>query len=74
MPFGLQVIGRFRGDGEVLGAAHAMQRAFEVIDGLARPLPNLAKLKKPTKELKSIVTHPPKLNAKPTRGPAPGAL
>jgi Asp-tRNA(Asn)/Glu-tRNA(Gln) amidotransferase A subunit family amidase len=74
MPFGLQVIGRFRGDGEVLGAAHAMEQAFKAIDSLARPLPNLAKLRKPTKDLKSIVTHPPKLNAKPTRGPAPGAL
>ena len=74
MPFGLQVIGRFRGDGEVLGAAHAMEQAFKNIPGLARPLPNIAKLRKPTTSLKSIVTHPPKLNAKPTRGPAPGAL
>ena len=31
MPFGLQVIGRFRGDGEVLGAAHAMEQAFGTI-------------------------------------------
>jgi Asp-tRNA(Asn)/Glu-tRNA(Gln) amidotransferase A subunit family amidase len=74
MPFGLQVIGRFRGDGEVLGAAHAMEQAFKTIPGLARPLPNLKKLEKPVPALKSIVTHPPKLNAKPTRGPAPGAL
>lgn len=74
MPFGLQVIGRFRGDGEVLGAAHAMETAFKGIPGLARPLPNMAKLRKPTAALKSIVTHPPKLNAKVARGPAPGAL
>ncbi|MBV8411204.1 MAG: amidase, partial [Alphaproteobacteria bacterium] len=74
MPFGLQVIGRFRGDGEVLGAAHALEQAFARIPGLARPLPEIAKLRKPTPELKSIVTHPPKLNAKPTKGPAPGAL
>ena len=74
MPFGLQVIGRFRGDGEVLGAAHAMEQAFKHIPGLARPLPDIARLRKPTPELKSIVTHPPKLNARPTRGPAPGAL
>ena len=74
MPFGLQVIGRFRGDGEVLGAAHAMEQAFKSIPGLARPMPNLAKLRKPTPALKSIVTHPPKLNAKVSRGPAPGAL
>ena len=74
MPFGLQVIGRFRGDGEVLGAAHAMETAFKTIPGLARPLPNLAKLGKPTAALKSIVTHPPKLDAKPTKTPAPSAL
>jgi amidase len=74
MPFGLQVIGRFRGDGEVLGAAHAMEQAFNAIPELKRPLPNLRKLEKPTAALKSIVTHPPKLNAKPTKGPAPGAL
>ena len=74
MPFGLQVIGRFRGDGEVLGAAHAMEQAFSSIPGLARPLPDLKNLGKPTPALKSIVTHPPKLDARPTRGPAPGAL
>jgi amidase len=74
MPFGLQVIGRFRGDGEVLGAAHALEQAFKRIPGLARPLPDIARLRKPVPELTSIVTHPPKLNAKPTKGPAPGAL
>lgn len=74
MPFGLQVIGRFRGDGEVLGAAHAMEQAFKSNPTLARPLPNVAKLRKPTPALKSIVTHPPKLNAKVSKGPAPGAL
>lgn len=74
MPFGLQVIGRFRGDGEVLGAAHAMEQAFKTNPSLARPLPNIAKLRKPMPALKSIVTHPPKLNAKVSKGPAPGAL
>jgi Asp-tRNA(Asn)/Glu-tRNA(Gln) amidotransferase A subunit family amidase len=74
MPFGLQVIGRFRGDGEVLGAAHAMEQAFKAIPGLARPLPNLRKLAKPVPALKSIVTHPPKLDAKRSKAPAPGAL
>jgi Asp-tRNA(Asn)/Glu-tRNA(Gln) amidotransferase A subunit family amidase len=74
MPFGLQVIGRFRGDGEVLGAAHAMEQAFATDPELRRPLPNLAKLRKPTPELKSIVTHPPKLNAKASSArAAPGA-
>ena len=74
MPFGLQVIGRFRGDGEVLGAAHAMERAFAGNPELRRPLPNIAKLRKPTPALKSIVTHPPKLDAKASKAPAPGAL
>ncbi|MSP77097.1 MAG: amidase [Rhodospirillaceae bacterium] len=74
MPFGLQVVGRFRGDGEVLGAAHAMEQAFATNSELSRPRPNLARLGKPTPELKSIVTHPPKLNAKVSKGPAPGAL
>ena len=74
MPFGLQVIGRFRGDGEVLGAAHAMEQAFKSIPGMARPLPDMAKLRKPRPDLKSIVTHPPKLNAKTSNGPAPAAL
>ena len=74
MPFGLQVIGRFRGDGEVLGAAHALEQAFSSNPELRRPLPNLAKLRKPTPELKSIVTHPPKLNAKASSArAAPGA-
>jgi Asp-tRNA(Asn)/Glu-tRNA(Gln) amidotransferase A subunit family amidase len=74
MPFGLQVIGRFRGDGEVLGAAHAMEQAFAVIPELSRPRPNLDKLHKPVPALKSLVTHPPKLDARASRAPAPGAL
>lgn len=60
MPFGLQVIGPARGDAALLGAAHAMEQAFERIAVLRRPRPNLSKLTRPTPELKSIVTHPPK--------------
>lgn len=59
MPFGLQVIGRFRGDRALLGAAHAMERAFEAIGGLQRPIPDVQKLSSPAPALKSIVTHPP---------------
>ncbi len=59
MPFGLQVTGRFRGDRALLGAAHAIERAFEKIQSLKRPVPDLKKLSRPTPELKSIVTHPP---------------
>ena len=60
MPFGLQVIGPSRGDHAVLSAANAMEQAFERIAELRRPRPDLAKLDKPTPELKSIVTHPPR--------------
>jgi Asp-tRNA(Asn)/Glu-tRNA(Gln) amidotransferase A subunit family amidase len=60
MPFGLQVVGRARGDAEVLAAAHAMEQAFAALPALQRPRPDLAKLANPTPELKSIVTHPPK--------------
>jgi amidase len=59
MPFGLQVIGRFRGDGALLDAAEAMEQAFSRIPGLGRPRPDLAKLAKPSVDLKGIVTHPP---------------
>lgn len=61
MPFGLQVIGRFRGDQKLLGATHAMELAFAEIDALKRPLPDLSKLQQPVPELKSIVTHPPQV-------------
>ncbi len=59
-PFGLQVIGAYRGDRELLSAAHAMEQAFASIADLKRPRPDLKKLHKPTPALKSIVTHPPK--------------
>ena len=59
MPFGLQVVGRFHGDEEVLGAAHALEQAFAAIPDLRRPRPDIARLSKPVPELKSIVTHPP---------------
>jgi Asp-tRNA(Asn)/Glu-tRNA(Gln) amidotransferase A subunit family amidase len=59
MPFGLQVIGRFRGDAALLNAAHAMEQAFTAIPELRRPLPDLQKLSMPAPALKSIVTHPP---------------
>jgi Asp-tRNA(Asn)/Glu-tRNA(Gln) amidotransferase A subunit family amidase len=61
MPFGLQAVGRFRGDRELLGISHALEQAFNAIPALKRPRPDLGKLTKPTPELKSIVTHPPVL-------------
>lgn len=59
MPFGLQVVGAFRADRQLLGAAHAMEQAFNSIAALRRPLPDTSKLLQATPELKSIVTHPP---------------
>jgi Asp-tRNA(Asn)/Glu-tRNA(Gln) amidotransferase A subunit family amidase len=60
MPFGLQVVGPFRQDGALLGAAHALEQAFGNIPSAQRPVPDLGKLSTPTPALKSIVTHPPK--------------
>lgn len=63
MPFGLQVTGRFRGDHALLAAAQALEHAFARIDGLGRPLPDLAALRPAQPALKSIVTAPPVLGA-----------
>jgi amidase len=59
MPFGLQVIGRFRGDRDVLGAGAALEAAFAGIPALQRPRPDLNRLRQPVPALTSIVTHPP---------------
>ena len=69
MPFGLQVVGGFRADAQVLGASHAMEQAFAAIPELRRPRPDLAKLRTLVVEpaLRSIVTAPPELEGS---GPA----
>jgi Asp-tRNA(Asn)/Glu-tRNA(Gln) amidotransferase A subunit family amidase len=59
MPFGLQVIGRLRGDAALLSAAQALEQAFDALPALRRPRPDLDALRTPRPELKSIVTHPP---------------
>ncbi len=59
MPFGLQVIGRFRGDRELLAAALGMEQAFASLPELQRPRPDVAALARPVPELKALVTHPP---------------
>jgi Asp-tRNA(Asn)/Glu-tRNA(Gln) amidotransferase A subunit family amidase len=59
MPFGLQVVGQFRGDRELLGTGSALEAAFAGISGLERPRPDLDRLREPVPALKSIVTHPP---------------
>jgi Asp-tRNA(Asn)/Glu-tRNA(Gln) amidotransferase A subunit family amidase len=70
MPFGLQVVGRFRGDREVLSAAHAMEQAFRRVPALKRPVPDVAKLTRATPELVSIVTHAPEASVATAARPA----
>jgi amidase len=62
MPFGLQMIGRLRGDAPLLAAAQAFERAFDAVPALRRPRPDLDALRTPRPELKSIVTHAPILD------------
>lgn len=60
MPFGLQLIGRLRGDAALLSAAQALEQAFGEAAQYRRPRPDLDALRTPRPELKSIVTHPPR--------------
>jgi amidase len=59
MPFGLQVVGPFRGDRRVLAAARAMEQAFGGNAALRRPRPDAATLQAAHPPLRSIVTAPP---------------
>lgn len=59
MPFGLQVVGGFRGDLQLLSAARAMEEAFAAHPVLRRPRPDLARLEPAVPALDSIVTAPP---------------
>jgi len=59
MPFGLQITGRFRGDGETLGVAQAMETAFAAMPALRRPIPDLDAIAPAEPALRSIVTAPP---------------
>ncbi|GGF05176.1 amidase [Aliidongia dinghuensis] len=63
MPFGLQVVGRFRGDRELLGIGAALEAGFAGIEPLRRPRPDLEQLRTPVAALRSIVTHPPQSGA-----------
>ncbi len=60
MPFGLQVVGPFRGDLRLLAAARAMEQAFAGHAGLRRPRPDIARLRMAEPALDSIVTAPPR--------------
>lgn len=60
LPFGLQLIGRLRGDMALLQAALALEEATAGQPGLGRLRPDLAALAAtPQPALRSIVTHPP---------------
>ena len=59
MPFGLQMIGRLRGDAALLAAAQAFESAFDAVPALRRPRPDFDRLREPRPELKSMVTDPP---------------
>ena len=58
-PFGLQLVGRFGGDVELLDIAESMEEAFAGIEGLGRPRPDLATLATARPELRAIATAPP---------------
>jgi len=59
MPFGLQMIGRLRHDGELLQTAQALEQALAGDERTARPVPDFSSLEQARPELRSIVTHPP---------------
>ncbi len=59
MPFGMQVIGRFRGDFELLSAARALESVCDASPVTRRPKPDIARLQQSDVDLRAIVTHPP---------------
>ena len=59
MPFGLQVVGQFRGDVELLNASQSLEEAFSRNTLLSRPRPDLKRLSTPRADLRSIVSAPP---------------
>lgn len=59
MPFGMQVIGKFRGDLELLLAARAIETHCETSAELRRPRPDMAALAQSEVDLWTPVTHPP---------------
>ncbi|MEX3950945.1 amidase [Paraburkholderia sp. EG287B] len=62
MPFGLQIVGPFRGDMKTLAVSQALETAFSAYPHLRRPRPDLARLTQANPALTSIVTAPPVYN------------
>ncbi|MCF8466647.1 MAG: amidase [Sneathiella sp.] len=62
MPFGLQILGKVRGDALLLGAGKAIERLLERDPETARPRPDLLKMVAAAADLRAIVTHPPVLD------------
>lgn len=58
MPFGLQLVGHFRADHQLLGVAAALEQAFAGSDELRRPIPALDALQPVEPALRSIVSAP----------------
>lgn len=62
MPFGLQMIGAMRGEANLLDIAQTLETAFAGDTALARPLPDLQKLRDASADVKAalrgIITHP----------------
>ena len=73
LPFGLQIVGRFRADRHTLGVAHAMEQAFAGSEALRRPRPDALRLRHAQPALDSIVTAPPILGGQ-TAGRAASAV
>lgn len=61
MPFGLQMLGRVRGDEGLLTAAKAVETLFAGSSETARPVADMEALAASQVDLRSIVTHPPDL-------------
>lgn len=59
MPFGMQVIGRFRGDLELLLSAQALENYCEQTNELRRPIPDMQEIRNSNVDLSTPVTHPP---------------
>lgn len=74
MPFGLQIVGGFRADHQVLATAHALEQAFSSLPGLRRPRPDLANMATAEPALRSIVTAPPVLDRSGATGTAATAV